>query len=232
MIARILSLLFALIGYASTATVIAAALGVGYLWRTDRLNDEKMFRLVALMHDIDMQQIAKDQRRIDEEVPPAELSLDDLMRRQQVLDRNFEVKMLALQRGRQEYNDRLQQLKSQTERYDRLAQDWQERLRQEEDRALQENIAKIVRDYERVKPEIAKDLMMRWIDDNRLDDVIEFMSRMAENNLGKVLKKFETEVELDKLHEIHLRVISGEPEKSRLNEVLGELRAVQEQREQ
>jgi GTP1/Obg family GTP-binding protein len=228
MLSRVVQVLFVLIGYLCTATVIAALLGVGYLWRSDRLNDEKMFRLVALMHDIDLHQLSEAERRTDEEVPQAELSLEDLVRRQQVLDRNFEVKMLALQRGRQEYDHRLQQLKAQTERYDRLAQEWQERLRQEEDLAQQENLARIVRDLERVREATAKDLLMRWIEEDRLDEVIELMSRMSESKLAKILKKFETDQELDKLHELHLRVISGEPDKSRLSEALGELKAVQE----
>jgi hypothetical protein len=42
---KLIQLLFALIGYVCTATVITLALGLFYLWRTDRLNDENMFRL-------------------------------------------------------------------------------------------------------------------------------------------------------------------------------------------
>ena len=36
--------LLALIGYLSTATVIAAAVGLGYVWQSEQLNDEKMLR--------------------------------------------------------------------------------------------------------------------------------------------------------------------------------------------
>ena len=46
-------ILFALIGYVCTATVIAAVLCIAYLWQTDRLNEDKMLRLVAKLHDVD-----------------------------------------------------------------------------------------------------------------------------------------------------------------------------------
>jgi hypothetical protein len=50
--------LFALIGYLATATVITLALGVGYLWQTERLSDDKMFRMIALLQGVDLEQIA------------------------------------------------------------------------------------------------------------------------------------------------------------------------------
>ena len=113
---KLLHILFGLIGYVCTATVITAVLGIVYLWHTDRMNDEKMFRMVALLHDVDLQQIAAKQQKTTEEVPAEEPSLANVSRHQQVLDRNFEVKLLALQRGRQDYDYSMQQLKEQIKR--------------------------------------------------------------------------------------------------------------------
>ena len=80
-----------------------------------------------------------------------------------MLDRNFEVKLLALQRGRQEYDYSLQQIKEQIDRYDRMALDWQEKLKQHEELTTQENIAKVVGQLEQVKPAIGKDLLLRYL---------------------------------------------------------------------
>ncbi len=223
---KTIHILFALIGYVSTATVITIVLGVGYLFYTDRLNDEKTFRMVALMQDVDLQQLSEAQRGSEPEVPPEELSLNEVVQRQQVLDRNYEVKLLSLQRGRQEYEHQLQQLKEQTERYDRLAQDWQNKLRQREELTTQENVGKVVRDLEQVRPAIAKDLLLRWLDEGRMDDVILLMSKMSESKLSKILKTFETAVELDKLHSIHERMINGDSTQPAIDQALGELKAL------
>jgi len=224
---KIIRGLIALIAYVCVATIITLALIIGYLWQTDRLNDEKVFRMVALLHDVDLEQIAQAQKKSRDDVPPEEPSLDDMLHHQQIQDRNFEVRLLALQRGRQEYDHRLQQLKEQTDRYDRLAQDWQSKLKQQEQLTTQENLAKVVSQLEQVRPEIGKDSLLRWIAEGRMDDAILLMSKMSESKLAKILKKFETDEELDRLHEVHQRIISGGPGAStRLQEALGELNAV------
>lgn len=221
---RLLNMMFALVGYVSTATVITLVLGLLYLWHTDRLNDEKMFRMVALVHDVDLQQIAAAQKKAAEEVPPEELSLTGVLHQQQVLDRNYEVKLLALQRGRQDYDFTLQQLKEQISRYDRMAQDWQDRLKQHEDLTTQENVAKVVSQLEQVKPAIGKGLLMRYIDEDRMDDAILLMSKMSESKLAKILKTFDTDEELDKLHEIHQRIVGRGKDTAQLENALDKLK--------
>ena len=149
--------------------------------------------------------------------------MDDVVGQQQVLDRNFEVKLLSLQRGRQEYDHRLQQLKAQSERFDRLAHDWEDKLKQQDELTTQENLAKVVSDLEQVKPATAKDLLMHWIDEDRMDDVITLLGKMSENKKGKILKSFSTAEELDKLHEIHRLMIDGNEDKEQLEQAQGEL---------
>jgi hypothetical protein len=224
---KLIHILLALIGYVCVATVITLVLIVGYLWHTDRLNDDKAFRMVALLHDVDLQQLAEAKQKTPDEIPPEEPSLDDVLQHQQIQDRNFEVKLLTLQRGRQEYDYRLQQLKEQTDRYDRFAQDWQSRLKKQEELTTQENLAKVVAQLEQVRPAVGKDSLMRWIDEGRMDDAILLMSKMSESKLAKILKTFETEEELDKLHEIHQRIIGSGAGAAQLEQALGELKAVQ-----
>lgn len=223
---KIVDLLFGLIAYVCVATVITLALIVGYLWHNDQLNDDKMFRLMAVMQDVDLQKMAAVDKKADKEVPPAEQSLNQVMHHQQVLDRNFEVKQLALQRGKQEYDASYQQLVEQTARYDRIAQDWQSRLKQEQELTTQQNIAKVVSQLEQVSPDVGKQQLMLWIEEKKMDDAILLMSRMAENKLSKILKTFESDTELKQLHEIHERIISSGNENSKLEKALGELNAV------
>lgn len=227
--AKIVNLLIALIAYFCVATVITLALIFGYMWHTDRLNDEKVFRIFALLHDVDLQQIAQSQKKRSDEVPPEEPSINDMMRHQQVRDRNYEVKLLALQRGKQDYDHRYQQLKKEIDRYDRVAQEWQSRLKQENELTNQENVATVVSQLEQVPPEIGKEELLRWINKGRLDEAILLMSKMSETKLGKILKTFETDAELDTLHEIHERIIGGNTETEQLQKALDELNEVNNQ---
>lgn len=226
---KIINILFAAVAYFCVATVITLALILGYMWQTDRLNDEKVFRMFALLHDVDLQQIAQSQKKSSGEVPPEEPSVNKVLRRQQVQDRNFEVKLLALQRGRQDYDHSFQELKKEIERYDRMAQDWQSKLKQQEELTNQENLAKVVSQLEQVRPEVGKAELLRWIKEGRIDDAILLMSKMSESKLGKILKTFETDVELDTLHEIHERIIGDSTATEQLEKALGELNALEGQ---
>ena len=224
---KVINLLLALIAYVCIATVITLALVIGYWWHTEQLTDEKLFRIMALLHDVDLNQIAEAHRKSGDEVPPEEPSLVDISHQQQILDRNHEVKLLALQRGSQEYHHRFQLLKEQADRNDRLAQDLQNRLKQHEELATQENVAKVVSQLEQLQPDIAKQSLMRWIDQGRMDDAILLMGKMSEAKLSKILKSFETDEELDKLHEIHQRILASGAGKSPLQKALNELEPAQ-----
>lgn len=225
---KIINLLFSLIAYFCVATVITLALLLGYMWQTDRLNDEKMFRIIALLHDVDLQQIAQAHKQTGDEIPAEEPSVYDVMHKQQVHDRNYEVKLLALQRGKQDYDHRYQELKKEIDRYDRLAQDWQNKLKQQEEVTNQKNVAKVVSQLEQVRPEVGKAELLRWIDEGRIDDAIVLMSKMSETKLGKILKTFETDTELDTLHEIHERIIGGNKETQQLEKALDEIKSPSE----
>jgi hypothetical protein len=222
---KVINILSTLIAYVCIATVITLALAIGYLWHTNRLDDEKVFRIMALLHDVDLNQIAESHRENSDDVPSEEPSITEVSHQQQVLDRNHEVKLLALQRGSQEYHHRFQQLKEQADRNDRLAQDLQSRLKQQQELTTQENIAKVVSQLEQLKPDVAKELLMRWIDEGRMDDAILLMGKMSETKLSKILKTFETAEELDKLHELHERIIGSGVGTSPLGKALDDLEA-------
>jgi hypothetical protein len=222
-----INLLLAVIAYVCVATVITLALGIGYLWHTDRLDDEKVFRIMAVVHDVDLNQVAEAHANDHDAVPPEESSLSEASIQQQVADRNHEVKLLALQTGIQEYHHRFQQLKDQADRNDRLAQDLQNRLKQQTELTTQENLGKVVSQLEQLKPSVAKESLMRWINEGRMDDAILLMNRMSETKLSKILKSFESPEELDKLHELHQRIISRGSGMPQLEKAMDDVTAAQ-----
>jgi len=218
--------LLSLIGYLSAATLITLALGIAYLWHSERLTGDKMFRIVALVQGVDLQQIVASQHKTEDQTPPEEPSREALTGQQQMLDRNFEVKMLTLQQGRQQYLSTLEELKEKSDRFDRQAREWQDKLKQQEELTTQENVAKVVSDLEQVKPNVAKDLLMKSIQEDRMDDVILLLSKMSESKKSKILKSFSTEQELEKLHEIHRLLIEGAANKEKLSQATADLESL------
>jgi len=224
---KIIDLLLGLIAYVCVATVITLALLFGYFWHNDQLNGEKVFKIVALFEDVDLQQVAaSQQKKPGETVPPEEPSLNQVMHQQQVQDRNFEVKLLALKRGKQDYDASLHELNEKIDRYDRMVQDIQSRLTKQQEAMTTQNVAKVVGQLEQVKPDVAKDSLMKFIEEDRMDDAILLMSKMSESKLKSILKTFQTPQELSKLHDIHRRIMSGGPEAANLKKAINELNSL------
>lgn len=223
---KLIDMVFGLIAYFCVATVITLALIVGYLWHNDQLTNEKLFRVMAVMQDVDLQKISAAEKKSPDEVPPAEPSVNEVMHHQQLMDRNFEVKQLALERGKQEYNARWQLLVDKTDRYDQLARSWQARLKQEQELTTQQNTATVVNQLQQLVPEKAKEQLMLFIDEDKMDDAILLMSKMSESKLAKILKTFETEKELAKLHEIQRRILRSGTDNKDLENALNQLDAL------
>lgn len=226
--------LLAMIGYLAVATVIAVALGVGYLWQTDLLNDDKVFRIVALVHDVDVEGAVRDQgdNPLTPGAPDEEPSLDELQNLREVALRDFEVKQSALEQGQNEFTHLLEQLGEARDRFDAMARELDERIKQESELAGKESVASVVRDLRSVKADRAKELLLRVLDDGRggaeaervaMDNVIRLMNAMPTNTLTNILKKFQTEEELDKLHAIHQLMLEGGPKQEALEELQRQL---------
>lgn len=225
--------LFALIGYFSVATVIAASLGLAYIWQSERMNDEKMFELVALLYDIDVDSIAAEMEvKQEAEIPPEEMSLEEIGKQRQVKMLNHEVRMNALKRSQSEFNFMRSQLVQERNRFDDMAGKIKDGLEKERDQAAEESINGIVQDLVSVKPDVAKDLLLRFLakptdspeeKQKGMEDVITLMRTMPTDSLQGILKKFQTPEDLAQLHEIHDLMLQGGPREQVIKNALKQL---------
>jgi len=210
-------LVLALIGYFATATVLTVGIGVGYLWQTERLNDERVFRIVAMLHGVSLDQTGDDTARYASETPPEEPSLSEEERLRQIALRNHEVRMAALARGRVEFDHALTQLNSQTERFNDLAQELKERLKQESAESAEEGVRSVVRDLKEADPELGKNLLLRILENGTtaqekqksLDDAIRLIQAMPLSTWSEIVNTFDGENEIQQLHRIHMEVLDG-----------------------
>jgi hypothetical protein len=218
-------ILGSLIAYFAIATVLTAALGTAYLWRSNRLTDEKMFRLMALLHDVDIDKIAAEKSDEPTETPGEETSVEEVERKREVLLRNYEIKSDALRRGRQELDNRLAQVGEQIRRTDELAREIESRLSEEISKVSTQEVSKVVSQLESISAETAKDQLLRTLDDaDGMEKVILLMNNMQSSSLKKLLRTFTTADELAKLHTIHSVMLEGGPRKAELQKYLDNIK--------
>lgn len=217
--------LFSLIGYVSTATLIALAIGLGYLWHARMLTNEKMFRMVALLHDVDLDAIAAEEQVGERTIPPEEVSLEDIAMMREVKLRDHEVKMTALVEGTQEFERAFRDINEGRQRFDRMAQELEDRLRQEKELSSKENLNAVVSMLESIKPMEAKELLQMYLqnpDGER--DVITLMKEMQPSKLQKVLQQFRNEADLKDLWKLQQLMLDGFPEGPEIDSMLERVR--------
>ncbi len=220
-------ILLALIGYFCTATIIAASVGLGYLWQSGRIDDDKAFRIVALIHDVDLEKIAEE-RKAKPQVPPGEASLEELSRGRELLARDYEVKQEALRRGRQEFDHRLQKLTEATRRFEQTAQRVRVELEKQGEVSTQQAVDDVVSHLESVTPDVAKELLLKVLNEkDGMRDVILLLDSMSPSKLKKVLQTFQSEEDLENLHAIHKLLLSGGPAADVLRQALGEINSLE-----
>ena len=163
-----------LIGYAATATVITLVIGLGYLWGSRRLDDEKMFRMVALLHDVDIDRIASETEADASEVPSEEPSPADIEWQRQVLARNYEVKMEALKRGKLNFDASFQGLIAAKNQFNEMAVKFEREIVEKGELSNRENLLNVVQNLELMKADQAKEELLNILKD---DDSVEAEKR-------------------------------------------------------
>ncbi|TWU00328.1 hypothetical protein Pla108_12770 [Botrimarina colliarenosi] len=224
--------LFAIIGYTSVATVLAAALGVGYLWKTERLTDERMFRIVALIHGVETTEKLAPSTPIDGNTPPEEPSLAEERRLRELAMRNYEVRQESLQRGKTEFDHSLAQLIEQRDRIDDMATELRQRIDQVSTETVLEGVKNVVRDLKVAKPDKGKELLLRILNSGgsdpeerqkAMDEVIQLINVMPIDTWADILNRFEGAAELDQLHSLQEQQLEGGEKKRVLEEAMNQL---------
>lgn len=224
--------LFSTIGYTAVATVLSALLWVGYLWQTERLTDERMFRIVAMIHGVETDEEIKPKESLDDNSPKEEPSLEEERRLRHLALRNYEARQESLDRSKSEFEHSLGQLVEQRDRVDQMATELRKRIDQVSTETIGEGVRKVVRDLKVAKPEKGKELLLLILASGgtepeakqaALDQVIEIINAMPGDTWSDILNKFDGAAELEQLHQIQAQQLEGGEKRRVLQEALGQL---------
>lgn len=222
--------LFPLIGYLCVGTVISAAAGIGYLRYTQRLDDDRMFRILALLHGVDLDELQEEQTEQKSETPPEELSYQQQMRNLQETVLDFDVKQRLLAVSRADFQAQLQRIAARTDHYSRLRTDVENYLKSRKEVVTEEAMQKVVRQLEGMNPKKQlRPWLIQHIESGRTEEVVAILGSLSSRVQRDVLKAFDTPEDIDLLHRIHSKMLDGEPVKPYIEEQMRALEQLQQQ---
>jgi hypothetical protein len=226
---KVLGLLLSLIGYACVATVISTALGYGYLRNSGYLDNEKLFKVVALMQDVDLEEIKEASHEKGPQVSQEEPSFDEQQRNAQTALLNFDAKQKQLAVSLVNFDYQLKQLNAATDNYARLKADVAKYLDEQGKLVLREAMQDVREQLELLTPKQAKPILISYIQDNSVDDVIMLLGTMKPKSREAILKTFTTDEDLEMLYRIQRKMLAGEPVKPFIDAKLNELEQLKSQ---
>jgi len=227
--AGMIRLLFPLVGYLCVASTITAAGGYGYLRYSGILDDEKLFRIVSILHDIDLQEVTDREKADQEEVPPEEMSYEQRQEHLQMATLHLQAKKDDLEKQLNEFQTQFRQLNIANARYQAYKEDVEKYLQQRKKEAQEEGLLAVRKQLQNLAPKRqAKPLLVKMIKDDRADEVITLLNGMPTKKRSDILKTFDTVEDIDMLYRIQEKMLSGDPVKPFIDEKLKELNQMKE----
>ncbi|MFZ5832849.1 MAG: hypothetical protein ACOY3P_22410 [Planctomycetota bacterium] len=216
--ARIMSLLAAAIAYFCIATIVAQvvlAITFASRWQLDR---SKLMNMLAVAYGIDSQAAQKDEHR------PADGSTSEMPSYDQVLEaraikiRHIELREQALRQGLDQLRNDQQGLAEEKKRFKQVRETFDTELTAMRDGASATGTEEVRRTLETIKSKQAKEQILKMLEDDQLDHVVELLAGMSDTKRAKILNEFETPEEADRLREILERLGQGTPPPDAIDE--------------
>jgi len=219
----IVRLVFPLIAYLCVATVITMVGGYGYLRYSDSLDNERMFQILSILHGIDIEEIAELQEESQADVPPEGMSYEQQQKRVQLAILNRQGKRVDLKDLIDLFESRFKRVEAASGHYESFKKEVALYLKQRKAEAIESGIVGVRVQLQSLDAKKqSKHLLIKMIEDDRMDDVILLLNYMPKRNRNDILATFTSEEELDMIYEIQKRMIKGDPERGYIDNKLQE----------
>lgn len=227
--ASLIRFLFPLVGFLCTATVITGVSTYFYLRHTGALDDEKLFRAMAIFHDVDLNQIEQKHNAEHFEVPREEQSLGQSQEQTEVALLLYEAKERDLESLLSDFNSRLDSLIAAEARNRNFKAEAEEFLTKEKNKAIDEGITAVRTQLMTMNArKQAKPLLVDMIEEGRIEQVIQLLNGMSSKKRGDILKAFDTDEDLKKLAKLQEHMLDGDPIRPYVEKQLEALNKLQE----
>ncbi|HVX11041.1 MAG TPA: hypothetical protein VHC22_07670 [Pirellulales bacterium] len=210
MIGRLLGAASVLFAAICVATVIAAAITLGYLRSHGKLDEKTIRKMIAVANGVDT--TPSRSNRAADDAPAEQASLEDVARERALKSRDIELREQSLNDSVSMVKTEYAKLVDEKDRYERIKAAFRSQLDELRTGTLAENRETARTILENMKPKQAKEQVLRMVKEGEMTDVIKILSLMPSAKRGKIVGEFKTEEESQILANILKQIREGVPE--------------------
>jgi hypothetical protein len=213
----------ALAAYLCVGTMFSLLIGAGYLWTSGKMNADKAFEMLALLHDVELHPKADAEKNAQSAAGASpQPSFEDLLRRSKVESRQLELKLQAVTQGLKQLRFVRDEFTQDKERYERIKKDFQAELAKMRGGAKAEGFANVRLIWQNIQPKLAKEQIMQMIEQDEIEDVVVILSDMPIRTRAKIVSAFTTDEEVAAMDEIMRLIREGSPEITAIENTLNQ----------
>jgi hypothetical protein len=208
----------ALVVYLCIGQTLVMLLVIGLLIAKGGLTHEKFRQIAAVVQGVDLLAIrekVEDQRKTANTPQPSTADLADARAR---AARDIEIREQELVNIRNRLAKAQSDLADEADRFRRLHDDFESRLKTLRDGAVAANMENARLMLENMKPRQAKEQIQKMLADRELKQAVTLLSAMPIEKRSKIIAEFKSEEESDQLAEMLRLIRAGEPEVTLVDE--------------
>src|SRR5688500_9556694 len=145
------------------ASFVAEAGGLVYLWTSGKLNREKLFEIVALVHGVDLDALEAEHAPAHKPLESEQVAFDDVIEKRLEKSLDLDLRETAFDKALIDLRTLETDLRSQHERFDTRRREFEVRIEQLRRETLDEGLANVQLKLESIQPKQAKDLLMKMM---------------------------------------------------------------------
>jgi len=204
-------------------TLIAQTMIFAYVWKSWRMDDEKVAQMMAIARGTEMVAVTRDELRRQEEIAPEQPSFEEIVEARAVKNRNLELREQALSQDTAQLLFKQGKQHNESASFKLVRDTFEKKLTELKDfqqsNGLQENIVIL----QNMKPKQAKEQLLKIYDSGQIDQTVMLVSGMESMKLKKITAEFVTPDEATKLADILRRIRLGTPIALLAEQTLAEL---------
>jgi hypothetical protein len=218
----------------SVATVVAEAGALGVLWARGGLTREKLVHLTAVAHDVDLTELWHEMESAAHVQDQDQLSYEEVVRARDCAAVDLDLRDMTVDEGRDGLRQLEAQLVGQRTQYTQIKASFDRQLEQLRQGAVDASLREVQRQLESVQPQLAKDQLLRILDDPTLDRdnalhfVVTLFKALPLDKRKKLVAEFKGE-ETERLHEILREIRRGVPEVTLIRDTRNRLQEFEDQ---
>jgi hypothetical protein len=214
----------------SVANVLAQSAALAVVWWRGGLTEDRCVQILAIAHDVDTAQMWDNLQDQSRQRNHEQASYDEMLAARARMNVDLDLREMAFDKGWGDIRNLESLLEKEKKRYTQLKQTFDQQLNRLREGAVDSSIQEVQRQLESIDPKLAKDQILRILDNEALDPharmlfVVSVFRNMTLDKRKRILSTFRNdEPEIQHLHEILRHVRRGVPEVSLIRDTRQQL---------